>query len=474
MPAGRSLTLRALVAIAALACAGAATPRAHAAVARAFTTRPDLQPPVVNVRATSPGLAPGYLALAPKQGPGQAGPLLVDDTGEPLWFRPLPRGQAATDFRVQRYRGRPVLTWWQGTIGGGSGEGQGIIADSSYRIVKRVRAPRGYTLDLHEFTLSRRGTALVTIYHPVRRDLRSAGGRRNGVVIDGIVEEIDVATGRVRFQWHSLDHVALSESYASARDRSRPGFDYFHVNSVGLDSDGDYLVSARNTCAIYKIDRRTGRIVWRLGGKRSSFRMGPGAAFAFQHDARREADGTITLFNNGRARSRGLALALDMHAMTATVARELPHPGGIFARSQGDVELQPNGDMLVGWGSARRFSEFDGTGRMLFDASLAGGYDTYRVYRVAWEGRPTTPPAVAAAPGTDGGTVVYASWSGATQVARWVVLAGSDPTALAPVATAPRTGFETTIALPSPAPYVAVQAQDAFGATLGTSPAAKG
>jgi hypothetical protein len=66
---------------------------------------------------------------------------------------------------------------------------------------------------------------------------------------------------------------------------------------------------------------------------------------------------------------------------------------------------------------------------------------------------------------------VYASWNGATRVAAWSVLAGPTATTLHPAAQAPRSGFETAIALPAgmAGPYVTVQALDATGAVLGTA-----
>src|SRR6266542_1348901 len=121
-------------------------------------------------------------------------------------------------------------------------------------------------------------------YHAVPYDLSSVGGPVDGKVFDGIVQEIDVATGRVLFEWHSLDHVPLTDSYQPLPSSPGAPWDYFHINSINLDSDQNLLISARHTWAIYKIDRRTGDVIWRLGGKESDFALGPGAAFAWQHD----------------------------------------------------------------------------------------------------------------------------------------------------------------------------------------------
>lgn len=191
-----------------------------------------------------------------------------------------------------------MLTWWQGIVSTrGYGEGEDAIYDSAYRHIATVKADDGYTADLYDFVITRQGTALITAYNPVHMNLTSVGGPRDGTALDGVVQELDIRTGLMLFEWHSLGNVALTESYA--KPAADGLFDYFHINSVALDSDGNLIVSARNTWTIYKINRHTGKIMWRLHGKKSSFKMGAATRFAYQHDARRQPDGTITLFDNG-------------------------------------------------------------------------------------------------------------------------------------------------------------------------------
>jgi len=357
-----------------------------------------------------------------------------------------------------------------------------MVVDERYRPVAEGRAGNGYDADLHEFALTPRGTALLCIYAPVPVDLSRVGGAREGIAIEAVVQEVDVATGLVVFEWHSLDHVRPDESYYEVPKRANAPWDYFHINSIAEDRDGDLLVSARHTFAVYKLSRTTGEVRWRLGGKRSDFRMGPGARFAWQHDARRGRDGTLTLFDNahtraapassqrvterpGRERSRALALALDERAGTARVARAVTHPRGLLSDTQASTALLPNGNLFVGWGSERWFSEFDARGRMVLDGRLASGNDSYRAYRVRWRGRPAQPPRVVA----DGSGAAYASWNGATGVARWQLLAGERAGALRPVRTVPRAGFETRIPVPGAARLIAVRALDGRGRPLGTS-----
>jgi hypothetical protein len=447
-----------------------------------FRSRPDLRPPTVAVTARSAGVAPGDEFVAPYTGPGQAGPMILDQDGGLVWFKPLPTNTFATNFQVQQYLGKPVLSWWQGDISvHGYGLGEGVIADQSYRDIAHVRAGNGLQADLHDFQLTPQGTALVTAYQPILCDLSSVGGSSDDGVTDGLLQEIDVKTGLVMFQWSSLDHVALGESYAKPGNTStRSPFDYFHINSINLDRDGSLLISARNTWAAYDLDPRSGQIDWRLGGKRSSFEMGAGTGTAWQHDPRELPDGAISMFDNGASppvhgQSRGIVVSLDAQHLSAKLVSQVVHPLPLRADSQGNLQLLENGDWFVGWGQDPYFSEFNAAGALLFDAHFPAHTQSYRSFRLPWTGTPAHAPAFAFRAAGGGSGTVYASWNGATQVSSWRVLSGASETSLTPVALGARTGFETAIPLPSVASgsYVTVQALDASGAVIGTAPAMK-
>jgi hypothetical protein len=450
----------------------------------AFRSRPDLSPPGVGVSTPARDTAPGYVFAAPKTGPGyegavQNGPMIVDNDGQMVWFRSV-RGEdaRAMDLKLQRYRGEPVLTYYEG-VGTTYGRGEYVILDSSYREVARVRAGNGYAGDHHEFLITREDTALITIYSPVRWDLSSIGGPQDGIVLDGIAQEVDIATGEVLLEWHSLDHVGLDETYRPVPEEAGENFDYFHINSIEVDSDDNLLVSARTTFTIYKIDRQTGEILWRLGGKRSDFEMGPGTWMRYQHDARRQPGGAITVFDNGGVqkddKSYGLVFDLDEDEMTATLAREYGEPDGRVAAVMGSMQVLPNGNAFLGWGSLPLFSEFSEDGELLFSAGFPPEVNSYRAFRFPWSGQPDDDPAVAAEPGPAPDEVtVYASWNGATEVASWQALAGPGPGRLKPIGpVTDREGFETSFTVRTTGSYVGVQARDGSGGVLGASKAVK-
>ena len=455
-----------------------------------------LQPVPVTVLKSSPGTARGLIFLTPTGGPGAApgggpapagphGPQIVDDRGLPVWFDPLPTDTTAFDLRVQRYRGEPVLTWIQSQGAFSTGPTTGYIADRHYRVIATVSAGNGLTADIHELFLTREGTALIPIYRTIPADLSAYGGSASGQVTEGVVQEIDVATGRVLFEWHSLDHVGLDESHSPAPTSPSVAWDYFHLNAVSVDEDGNLLIDARNTWAAYRLDRRSGDVIWRLGGTKSDFALGAGVAFAWQHNPLAvDRRGLVRIFDNEAAPtvlpySRVIWVRHDDRRKTATLERWLKHPDGLLAGSQGNAEGLDNGDTFVGWGALPRFSEFDEQNDLLFDGALPAGYNSYRAYRYEWDGEPNSRPTATAELTADGGTTVHAVWNGATRVARWEVVDASraddadDDDRRADdrgvVAAAAWNGLDTAIAVERPLHAVIVVARDREGRRISRS-----
>jgi hypothetical protein len=453
---------------------GTAIPATPANVMR-FHSRHDLEPPAVTVTTPAANPALGDIFLAPDTGPGQAGPEILTPYGELVWFHPLPPGTRAFDLKAQRYRGAPVLTWWQGQVVEGHGQGVDVIESARYMPIATVRAGNGLHADLHDFEITSQGTAWLVAYEPQHWNLSPYGGPRNGLIDDSVVQEIDIKTGLVMYEWHAIGHVAISDTYKRIPKMPTTVLDFFHLNSIDPLPNGELLISSRNTWATYLINQATGKLLWRLGGKKSSFRLGPGVGFAWQHDALMRPDGTISLFDNEAApaeasESRVLDIAVDPGAHSATLVHQLTYPSpGILAESEGSVQRLANGDDFIGWGQTGEVSELSPTGQLTFDMHLAPPGGTYQASRVVWNARPVTQPALAAAGPVHGITQLYASWNGATGVAGWRVLAGASPTTLAVVGIYPTQGFETAIAAPTTAPYVRVQALSADGSLLRSS-----
>jgi hypothetical protein len=398
--------------------------------------------------------------------------MILSGSGQLLWYSPRP--YVARDLKTVSYGGERLLAFYQWRP---KGAAHYVLLDRRYRLVKRIRAAYGYRTDTHELQLTPRGTAYLSahqaVWHPLLRRL----------VTDYVIQEIDLPTGDVLFEWHSLDHVPPTASYETPPSE-RYSWDYFHGNSIEPpDAGGTIIVSARNTSAVYGIDRRTGALRWTLGGKLDEFGLAGDERFCAQHDARRARDGTLTIFDDGGPalgnmrdcpvhRARVQRFRLDVPARRAHLIRTIASRpssddgSGLYVWAMGSAQEQPNRNLLIDWGTTGRITEVTPRGDVVYGLQLE--YYSYRAVRSRWRGMPAGRPAIAASHGRSV-TRVWASWNGATEVARWRLLAGRSRTALRRAVTSRFAGLETLIRLPSRARFVAVEALDAEGSVLGRS-----
>jgi len=447
-----------------------------------FFSRPDLHPPRISATRAASSFTVGgpggrFLLITPNRSKGaaaggQSGLMVLDGDVRMRWF--LPTENAPFDLQCQFYKGKQVLTWWQGVVTNGTGKGEAVLADMSFNQMARLSVVGGLTPDLHELTLTTEGTALMTSYHTEAANLSSVGGPRNGYVLASAAMEVDVATGKLLQSWESLDHVAISATYQkfSGGTKEQP-FDYFHINSIAVAPDGDLIISSRNTWCVYKVSRTSGEVIWRLNGKNSDFAMGEGTHFYWQHHVRPHGNGVFTVFDDGAAPaeetvSRGLVLNVDETAVTCTLERSVSHPG-VLAVAEGSVQLLGDGGILVGFGAEPYFSRFSARGEILVDGHLPTDVTSYRAFVADFAAEPTGKPAVAVGSAANGSHIAYVSWNGATEVVAWRVFAGATSSALSAAATADWADFETAVTVNNAGPYFQVAALDKAGRELGSS-----
>ena len=453
-----------------------------------FVTEPGLHPMKVQINLFDHYLtSEGLIFLAPygfssDASYGQSGSLIMDSEGNPIWFRPLSSPNLMnTDFRVQRYKGKPVLTFWQGTLAtppaytnlpAGSSEPGSCyyILNQHYKIIKNVTARLGYISDIHEFLITPDNTALLLSTKVVPMDLTAYGGPQDGYVQDFAIQEVDLKTDKLIFVWKALDHIPLSASYVSAS--SSTVWDAYHLNSIGLtDDEDDIIVSSRNCSTIYRINKPTHKIIWELGGKTSDFSIESGGEFSWQHDARFLANNIVSMFDDNsdgsgdpEPPSHGLMLQLNYQTMTANVYHTYFHDPSLSSSSQGNLQSLPNGSKFVGWGQSPYFSEFTRAGTFIYDAQMPSTNYSYRAYKNCWKGKPCYSPKIAIVDNS-----VYASWNGSTETRFWKLYAGRCPKNLKCVARVSKEGFETKIETSNPGPYYQVKALNAKGKIIGKS-----
>ena len=370
-----------------------------------------LAPPPVTILTDKGGNRGGDIFLSPfgdSSTYANGAEILSPDGKQVIWFHPAPAGEEDADFRAQAYDGQPVLTFWQGTGLGGVSAGTDYIYNSHYQQIATVEAGNGYSADGHEFLITPWNTALILSYTTATANLTGIGGPADQTVIDGIVQEINIKTGKVLFQWDSADHVPYSQSEQPLPASASTPWDWFHINAIKVSTDGTFLVDARDTWTTYDISPRTGKINWRLGGKDSSFKLkaadgqaldDAGEIFAWQHDVEALGRGIYTVFDNEAAGtgntgtsvtselgySRAATIKLNLADHTATLIASDDQPEGLVAPSQGNAQLLTGGDEFVGWGALPYFSEFSPSGQLLFNAEFPTGVNTYRAYRLRWK-----------------------------------------------------------------------------------------
>lgn len=432
-----------------------------------FHSAPALHPPPISATSNRDTTS-GDIFLTPNH-TMQQGMEILDSQGRMVWFDPVGYGG---NLEVQRYHGQPVLTWSQRrTSPSGRMISKDVIMNRHYEVIRDLHAADGYQVDLHDFQLTPQGTAFIDAYFPVRANLQSVGGHADGSVMDEVIQEIDVRTGQLLWEWHVLGHIPLTASYA--KPIGWLTYDYFHLNSIQPLPNGNVLISARNAWGIYEINKQTGRVIWSLGGRDPSFKMGRGTNFEWQHDAHLVGH-TLTLFDDAalpqeESQSSAKVLHLDTASMTASLVARYTHSPPLLSAVIGSTQTLPNHNLFVGWGRTPDFSEYTPSGEQIFNGSFPLGVSSYRAFRFPWRATPRTRPVLAAARRGNGTTRVWASWNGATQVSSWRVLGGPRPGALKTMAKAPWRGFETRIVVQGHPGYVAVQALNARGRVLRTS-----
>jgi hypothetical protein len=440
----------------------------------------------------------------------EASATILDQEGRLVWS--IGGYEQIYNLMVQKYLGQQYLTFWAGNDAvGGHGAGFYYMVssqnrklqcsiehkqlDTSYREIFKIPAAGGLDADLHDFVITEDGTALMTVYEIITADLSSLGKSTQGRLWDCLIQEVDLSTGILLFQWRASEHYAVTDSYRDIGDDGVWGkaFDFFHINSIDKDDKGNYLVSSRYMHTVTYISADTGQIVWVLGGKRNMFTdlsNGKATNFAYQHDARWNQDfTTVSLFDNSiddahtdiAPYTRGIRIKVDQEQMTAELLVEYINPHQIKSVSQGSLQILSNGNVFMGYGNSAAFTEYASNGTVLCDVHFGpengfggGSVQSYRAHKSEWHGWPTSPPSVTILQNAIGDWNLYVSWNGATEVSAWILQGAVDSEAPEDTWTdleyIPKSEFETRFPISQVYPqYLRVLGVDAKDMVLGVS-----
>ncbi|KAI1854880.1 hypothetical protein JX265_002519 [Neoarthrinium moseri] len=456
-----------------------------------FRSRSDLAPPRLNITIpATQDVEKGYLFLAPfaglpdtpteQHGPRQAGPYIFRDDGDLVWSGYGIYSIWTTNFQAGRWNGKDIIFSFEGDHNPGYGHGHGHVTfmDSHYETIRELRAGNHKLVDKHEFHIVNEKTGLIQVYQPVPRDLAPWGGSSEQQwIVNAIIQELDITTGDLLFEWSSLDHISpdeailpLNPGQAGSGYNSSDAWDYFHINSVDKDADGNYLISARDACSIHKINGTDGSIIWKLNGKDSSFKVPDNTKFCFQHHARwmkQSADIEIISFYDNSAHgtehggghevhtaptSSGKIVKLNTTSWEAELVQGFFPPDDLLSKSQGSTQTLPNGNVLVGWGSEGAVTEFLPNGTAIFHAymdsgDLGAGVENYRAFRYNWTGIPNEEPSLIALESGDS-TTLHVSWNGDTETRIWRFYATDGKGFKELLGEVDRKSFETSLRVP--------------------------
>lgn len=324
-----------------------------------------------------------FYVVDPAIGAGGSGYAIVfDDHGVPVWWQGSNPGPIDAKFITES--GEPTrITWW-GQFSGADGY---QIRELDGTVVHTVSIVGGST-DIHELQPEPNGNYLVTSYQPREHvDLTAFGGGADDTVIDAEVQEIN-ETGEAVWTWNSATHIGLEETgrwWPTALKGAQR--DIVHMNAVEPVGDDAILISMRHSDAVYKIDKSSGNVVWKLGGTWTPKSLvvvnDPEGAYPLggQHDVRLQADGTITIHDNNTNQPnppRAVRYEINEGAKTATLVEQVTDPEAPGSFCCGSSRRSADGSWLMSWGGRSLVTEFNAAKERTFRLGFGGVAFSYR------------------------------------------------------------------------------------------------
>ncbi len=346
--------------------------------------------------------------------------MILDNLGTPRYYKKM--SYPARDFKVQPTGLLTYLVPQLSTFYG---------MDSTYTVVDTFRCKHGYGTDEHELQMLPNGHVLMIALDWQIMDMSQivTGGKPNATVVGNHIQELDTR-GDVVFEWRSWDHFTFAD--AIGVELRADIIDYVHMNAVDVDEDGNVLVSSRHLSEVTKINRRTGGIIWRLGGKNNQFTfLNDTYQISYQHDVRCLPGEHYTIFDNGNFRipqfSRAVEFLVDSVAKTVERVWQYRHSPDLYTPWMGNVQRLAGGNTFIGWGDASlpKIMEVQPDGTIVYQADFVSKAHCYRTFRFPWKGQANAPYLVVERH-NDRLTLLY-NLFGERPVNRYYVYAGTSP-----------------------------------------------
>jgi hypothetical protein len=208
-------------------------------------------------------------------------------------------------------------------------------------------------------------------------DLLSKGGlEKDTVKGDGII--LLDSEGNKIWDWN-IFQVADPLADPDIMKRKK---DWGHANAVNVLSDGNYVVSLLLFNQIWKINAKTGELMWKLG-EGGDFDLKEEDIFFKQHAAHETLNGDLLIFDNGsfdRPRSRAIRFNIDDENMTASQTMSNFLPDSLYAFKQGNVSQLINGNLLFDAATINKVIITNEEGEILWQVNSSVSH--YRAYYI--------------------------------------------------------------------------------------------
>ncbi len=334
---------------------------------------------------------PDPIFIDNRGGGGDPFNVIFDNNGNPIWYSKYP--DERRDMKAQHNGTLTMLARDNGN--------HFNVFNTHYQPIGSYWAVNGYGVDEHELQVLADGTYLFVALAGQTVDMSRyvVGGNTAAWVTEQVIQEFTPA-GELIFQWRAWDHLDVRDQQQFINILGN-NFDFPHMNAIDIDTDGNILLSSRNTSEVTKINRDTGEIIWRFGGLHNQFTFvnDPLNGARNQHAFRVVATNDYTLFDNGNlhspSMSRAVEYRLDPTNMTATLVWQYPNPpsSSIYSFYMGNAQRLPNGNTLIDWavGNLPKLTEVRPDGSKAFEMNWADGWEAYRTWRCPWQGSATQP-----------------------------------------------------------------------------------
>lgn len=313
--------------------------------------------------------------------------MILDGQGRVVYYKNHPQGENASSFSIND---NGLMSY--------TANSKFYFMDSTFTVIDSVNCQNGVPTDSHEMQIAPNGNYLLMGIESITMDLSSYflfgqnnfPGSATATVQSVVIQELDV-NKNVVFEWHAIDHFNFTD--VDKAWLTNPNVvDWTHSNALEYDYDGNILLSSRHFNEITKINRQDSSIIWRLGGNANQFTfLNDSMQFKRQHDVRRNANGSLTLFDNGDGLNSNpfhFAAAkeyiLDENMLTAYLNSSIVDDSLGYSTAMGNFDFDPAGISLVGYGLSsdydKLFNSFNSAGQKIFEMEFVDQLISYRSF----------------------------------------------------------------------------------------------